>query len=388
MRLASGHPRKLMPLLKSAVGVLKLGQKDVMDLLRVGPSAVEDWLGEYFESRVLRATLEMSGLLGTWMSPRSPSSAGMLLIAEAMAGEEVVGGPARLINALIAVCRASGVSLETDATVKSIEIENGEVKGVTLLGGRALSAPVVLSTIGPQPTLLSLIDPSLLPGGLDVEVMNIRARGTMAKVHLGLAGPLSVRSRPGEVFERLQVAEDPDDYERAFDDVRFGRMPALPPLDIRMPSVGDPSLSPDGHHVVSVAVHSAPYDLKGGWDDRARDRLFSNVVASLSRYAPEVRDMIVAHEVVTPADLEQRYGVVNGHPHHAELSLDQLWAMRPTPSLSGYATPLRGLYLGVSRTSPGWGGDRCTGSARRSCDSRPVGRPLSRVKPTPANAVC
>lgn len=349
-------PAKIVPLLKSAVGILRLGQKDMMELLHVGPSSAEDWMSEYFESRLLRATLTAPGLAGTYMAPRSPQSAGMALIAEAMSGDEIPGGPARLVNALVEACKSRGVTIQTGSAVARIRVAGDRAVGVELEGGRALDAGAVLSTVGPKTTLLDLLDPMDLPSYLEGDVRNVRVRGTVSKIHIALRGQLSFACRPGEIFERISIGEDPVELERAFDEVRFRRLPGpTVPLDVRVPSISDPTLAPEGHHVVSILVHATPYDLEGGWTDAAKSDLLDRVMHSLSRYAPNVRDLTIGHEVLSPADLETRYGLAGGHIHHGELALDQFWAMRPIPSLSRYKTPIQGLFLGSPGLHPGGG---------------------------------
>jgi len=346
-------PTRMMPLLKSALGMFRLGQKDGLELLRVGPCPADDWTSEYFQSRLLRAALMAPSLLGTWLAPRSPSGAGMMLIGEAMSGQEIVGGPSRFVNGLTAVCRAAGVDLRTDSDVRRIRVQDGVVAGVELSTGETFDVGTVISSVDPRQTFLELIDALDLPSGLAREVRKIRARGCVAKVHLALAGAPAFTGRPGEVYERVAVAEDPVDLERAFDDVRMRCLPSRPPpLEIRIPSMSDPSLAPTGHHVVSILVSSAPHDLDAGWGAEQRDALGEAVITSLSRYVPNLRDVLVAHEVLTPRDLSERYGTSGGHLFHGELALDQFWAFRPSPTLSRYATPVAGLFLGGSGSHP------------------------------------
>lgn len=346
-------PTKMMPLLKSALGMFRLGQKDGLELLRVGPCSADDWTSEYFQSPVLRAAIMAPAFLGTWLAPRSPSGAGMLLIGEAMSGQEIVGGPSRLINGLVAVCRSAGVELRTDSEVRRIRLEGDVVAGVELAGGESIDAGNVISTVDPRRTFLDFVDAMQLPAGIEREVQKVRARGCVAKVHLALAGAPAFAGRPGEVYERVRVGEDPLDLERAFDDVRMRTLPSRPPpLDIRIPSMSDPSLAPTGHHVVSVLVNAAANDLRAGWGSEQREALGETVITSLSRYVPNLRDVLVAHEVLTPADLTERYGTSGGHLFHGELALDQFWAFRPCPGLSRYATPIRGLFLGGSGCHP------------------------------------
>jgi phytoene dehydrogenase-like protein len=358
-----GEEAKLWPLLKRAMGLRRLGERDMLELLRVGPSCADDFVSEYFSDPVLRAMVVAPALWGAWMGPRSPSGTTNLLLQESLAGQEVVGGPAALVVALEKACLAGGVTLRTDSPVDRILVAEGAAQGVELADRTTLYAPTVLSALGPRQTLLWLVDPLHLPPLLEHQIHKVRVRGTVAKVHLALSAPLSFAGRPDQVFEHIRIAEDPLDLERAFDDAKHRRLPSRPPpLDIRVPTVSESSLAPDGHHVASVLVHGVPHDLDGGWGSAERDALFDWAMGSLERYVPDLRDRLMGHEVLTPADIEARYALEGAHPFHGEHALDQLWSLRPAPGLAQHRTPIAGLFLGSSGTHPG-GGITCAPGA-------------------------
>ena len=148
---------------------------------------------------------------------------------------------------------------------------------------------------------------------------------------------------------------DLDALERAFDAVKYGRLSEPPHLDLRIPTVSSPELAPPGHHVVSILVSFAPYELAGGWTEERREALGEAVVAALEVHAPGVRERLVAREVLAPPDLEERYGTTGGHLHHGEHALDQLFTLRPAPFAARYATPVPGLFLAGSGSHPGGG---------------------------------
>ncbi|MHC4990967.1 MAG: phytoene desaturase family protein, partial [Planctomycetota bacterium] len=176
-----------------------------------------------------------------------------------------------------------------------------------------------------------------------------------AKVDLALSGPLRFACRPELEIEHARVVgETLDDMEHAFDATKYRRCSDMPVLDIYVPSVSDPAVALEGHHVVSIVAHFAPYDLASGWTELAREQLGDTVLTTLARYAPAVPDQLVASEVLTPVDIEQRYGVSGGHIHHLEHALDQM-IVRPALECARYATPVRGLYLGGSASHPGGG---------------------------------
>jgi len=346
----------LGPLARRAVGLRRLGRKDMMELLRIAPTCVDDWLGEWFNSPLVRAALAAPALTGTWMGPRSPGSTAALLVREALSGKEAAGGPAALVAALERACLSYRVKIRTGEAGARIRLENGRARGVELPSGEYISANLIFSAHDPKTTFLKLLPPDSLPLKLEETVNQIRTRGLTAKVHLALSGPLEFACRPGERFERVRVGEHPHDLERAFDAAKYRRLPdAPPPMDIRVPTVSDPSLAPDGGHVVSILLHGIPYHLDAGWGDEARSKLGELTLTSLERYCPDIRDRLVGMEVLTPADIEARYGVDSGQVYHAEHALDQLWIARPTYGMGDHATPIENLYLAGAGSHPGGG---------------------------------
>ncbi len=333
------------PLLRTAIGVRRLGERDMLTLLRIGALCVDDWLEEYFPSRsegaLLRAALIPPGLRGTFMGPRSPTSATTLLLAELGRGPEVVGGGPALIAALDAAAGSAGVEVRTRSRVAEIRLEQGRVCGVRLSDGTAIDAPLVISAASPRRTLLDLLPPAALLPPLDAEVANIRARGSLARVHLALRAPLRFSSRPGEHFERVRVGEHPLELERTFDAVKLGEVPVRPTFELRQQAVGEQQASGQqasgGRWVAAIDVPAAP-----GLTDRAA--LGAAVLERLAAVSPEVRDQVVAEQVLLPSDIARLYGA--DHPFHGELALDQLWVLRPIRRLAQHRTPIPGLYLG------------------------------------------
>ncbi len=231
----------------------------------------------------------------------------------------------------------------------------GAVAGVTLASGETIDAPVVLSSADPKQTMLKLVAPGSLPITIEEEFRRFRARGSAAKVHLALSGPLDLPAAGGS-HEAIRIGGGHvDDLERAFDAIKYRQFSARPNLDVRVPTVADPSLAPHGHHVVSILSSYAPYTLEGGWTEAAKQALGESVVGELERHAPGVREQIVAMEVLTPLDLEQEFALTGGQIHHGELALDQLLVLRPAPSAARYKTSVPGLYLGGAGSHPGGG---------------------------------
>jgi phytoene dehydrogenase-like protein len=341
---------------KRGLSVLKVSRKDLIELARVAPMCVADFLNERFETPLLVEALAAPAVAATFAGPWSAGSVTNLLLRECAGGEFLAGGPPALIAALAAAARSAGAELRTGAEVRRIRVEGGKTVGVTLTSGETLDAPVVLSSADPKRTMLKLLAPGTLPLQIEEEFHRLRSRGSAAKVHLALSGPLELSGSNSRQDEAIRIGGGHvDDLERAYDAIKYRRFSERPHLEIRVPTVADPSLAPAGHHVVSILASFAPYTLEGGWTAESRERLGDAVVSVLEQHAPNVRQKIVAREVLTPADLETRFALTGGQLHHGEQALDQLLVMRPTPSAPRYATVIPGLYLGGSGSHPGGG---------------------------------
>jgi phytoene dehydrogenase-like protein len=338
---------------RHGLSVLRVSRKDLLELARVAPMCVADFLNERFETPLLVEALAAPAVASTWSGPWSAGTVTNFLLRECAGGESLAGGPPALIAALLAACRAAGAELRTGAEVARIRLDNGKIAGVTLASGETIDAPVVLSSADPKRTMLKLLPPGTLPLRIEEELRRLRSRGSAAKVHLALSGPLELA---GSSHEAIRIGGGHvDDLERAFDAIKYRRFSERPHLEIRVPTVADPSLAPAGHHVVSILASFAPYTLDGGWTEEARERLGDAVLAVLEKHVPDVRAKLVAREVLTPADLEATFALTGGQLHHGELALDQLLMMRPVPSAPRYRTTVPGLFLGGSGSHPGGG---------------------------------
>jgi len=347
--------------LRLAQAAQRFGRHDLAGLLRIPPMCVADWLNEWFESDIVKGGLAHAAIQGMWAGPWSPGTAANLLLLECTTRQSVVGGAAGLASALQRASRQYGVEVRTESEVARIRLEDGAVTGVELTSGEEIPARVVASGLDPRTTFLRLIERATLPIAFEHRIGVLRSRGTSAKVHLALSRPLEFAAKPGERIARARTTGTLDDLERAFDPVKYRGASERPLLDIFVPSVARPETAPEGADVVSLLVHFAPFDLDGGWTSAARERLGDAVVAELERVAPGVSKAIVARQVLTPADLAERFGIEGGHIHHLEPALDQL-VIRPTLDTMRYATPVRGLFLCGAGSHPG-GGVTCAPGA-------------------------
>jgi phytoene dehydrogenase-like protein len=360
-QIAAAGNGSLAELLKQGTALRRLGKKDMLEVFRVLPMAVADWLNEWFETDLLKAALAGPAVYGTFMGPWSPGSAANLLLWESAAGPSVRGGACALVAALESAASTNGVEVVTGAHVSHIVTADGKVKGVRMRDGNEFHAPVVAASCDPKHTFLDLVARQDASINTERHIRQFRTRGTTAKVHIALNARLQIAGRPEERIEYLRTGENLDQLEKAFDAVKYGRFSERPVLDIHLPSLVMPDLAPEGHSVVSILAHFAPLELKNKWDYTERERLGEVVIDTLSQYATGMRSSIEGYEILTPADMEVRYGTSGGHIHHGEHALDQ-FLVRPSPECARYETPIKGLFQCGSGSHPG-GGITCAPGA-------------------------
>ncbi len=345
----------------------RLGKNQVVRLLRWGPTAVADFVAEFFETDLLRAVIAARGIFGAALGPWSAGSTALLLLRAAAdpypVGNSAMprGGMGALTAAMASAAKQAGAEIRTGAEVAQIVVKNGAAVGVALESGEEIAATTVVSSADPRRTFLGLLDPVHLPPSFVVKMQHYRANGTMAKLNLALdALPSFTALRgasdaPSTLAGRIHIGPEVDYLERAFDRSKYGEFSSEPYLDVMIPTLLDPSLAPPGKHVMSICMQFAPYRLKDGDWSSQRDALRDTVIGTLAQYAPDLPSKILATQTITPADLESEYGLTGGHPFHGELSLDQIFTMRPLLGSARYRAPLRGLYLCGNGTHPGNG---------------------------------
>jgi phytoene dehydrogenase-like protein len=359
------HPSTgdMWSMLKTGRAIRKLGKKDMFRLLRWGPMAVADLASEYFETELLRAVIAARGVFGTFLGPWSAGSALVLLIRAAgdphPAGSAsfAAGGMGAVTQAMASAAKAAGAELRTGAEVIEIRVQNGAATGVLLSTGEEISAKAVISNADPKRTLLKLTDPTHLSPDFVQKLQNYRGNGTVAKVNLALSGLPKFTGINGDgsaLKGRIHIGHEIDYIERAFDESKYGNFSRQPYLEATIPSLTDPTLAPDGKHVMSIYMQYAPYKLKGDWEQQ-RKALGQTVVQTLAQYAPNLPELILTHQIITPQDLEEKYGLTGGQIFHGDLALDQFFTMRPLLDWARYRTPIDNLYLCGSGTHPGAG---------------------------------
>jgi len=360
------HPSggDLWSMLKTGRTLRNLGKRDIYRVLRWGPMAVADLVAEYFETELLRAVIAARGIFGTFLGPWSAGSSLQLLIRAAgdshPAGSAffAAGGMGSLTQAMASAAQAAGVEIRTAAEVIEIRVKDGAATGVLLATGEEIAAKAVISNADPKRTLLKLTDPMHLSPDFVQKLQHYRGNGTVAKVNLALSALPNFTALQGtdggELKGRIHIGHEIDYLERAFDAAKYGNFSPHPYLEATIPSLTDPTLAPEGKHVMSIYMQYAPYKLKGDWEDQ-RKALGQTVVQTLAQYAPNLPEMILTHQIITPQDLEDVYGLTGGQIFHGDLALDQFFTMRPLLDWARYKTPITNLYLCGSGTHPGAG---------------------------------
>ena len=376
---AATPPDPRSPSLADAIMGLKLGKafrdlgaKTGREAIRALPMAVADLVQEVFESEAVRGPLATRGVLFTSMGAWAAGTAHVFL-NDSVGGEAGAagsaafarGGTGALAQALVDAAGALGVEVRTGAEVAGIRIRGDRALGVALADGTELNAPLVVSAADPK-TTLRLCDPVALGPTMVWRGENIRQPGATAKVNLALSG-LPSFGRAGDeerLRGRIVVGPSIDDVERSMDAVKYGHVAEEPLLEATIPTLVDPSLAPEGKHVMSVLFQAAPRHLRDTDWSTERDRVGDIAIKTLERYAPGLGELVEARQVITPEDMENDYGLAGGHIQHAEPGLDQFFAWRPLNGEARYAFAFRGLYLAGSGGHPGGG---ITGGPGANC---------------------
>ncbi len=361
----SRDPRELMKLAAIAARLRSLPEEDRRTQLQLMTMSAADFLDQWFESDVLKATMSASGIIGTFQGVRSPGTAYVLLhhymgeLAGSFRAWGVpTGGTGAVSTAIAAAAREAGAEIRTNAPIEEIRTRRGRAIGVTLATGDELDADIVLSSVDPRVTFLKLVDARALPSEFVDDVRRYRFRGSSGKVNLALDALPDFTCRPGpgaHLRGAISISPSVDYMERAYDQAKYGEFSRRPYIDMVIPTLTDPSVAPPGKHILSCFVQYAPYALaRGTWDEQ-REAFGDTVVETLEEYAPNIRQIIRHRQVLTPLDLEREFGLTEGNIFQGELTLDQLFFLRPVPGWARYSTPIRNLWMCGSATHPGGG---------------------------------
>jgi phytoene dehydrogenase-like protein len=385
-------PRELRKLLFLGNRFRALPDGDRYNQIQLMTMSAVDFLDQWFETDVLKATMSASGIIGTFQGVRSPGTAYVLLhhymgeIDGAFRSWGFArGGTGAISNAIAAAAREAGVEIRTETAVARISVKNGQASGVVLANGDELSADLVLSSVDPNLTFMKFMDADReLPADFVEEIRRYKYRGSSGKVNLALDALPDFTCMPGNgphLRGAISISPGVDYMERAYDQAKYGEFSRRPYMDMVIPTLTDPSIAPPGKHILSCFVQYAPYHLKGrpeglphhvsgaalqpdnsrgaglqpcDWDDH-REAFGDTVIDTIAEYAPNIRDIILHRQVLTPLDLERDFGLTEGNIFQGELTLEQLFFARPVPGWSQYKTPIQNLWMCGSATHPGGG---------------------------------
>jgi phytoene dehydrogenase-like protein len=364
----SGRWRDVLRLAKLGLRFLRLG-RDGPRAVEILTGAARDVLDRWFESDELKATLATDAIIGAWAAPSTPGTAYVLFhhVMGEVDGARGVwgyvrGGMGALPEAIAAAARGFGAEIRVGAPVARILVDGGVASGVVLEDGTELRSRRVASNADATRTLLDLVGERHLPPDVVEAARRIDYASGSVKINVALERLPSFRALPSAGADpgpqhrgTIHVAPSMEYIERAFDDGRAGIPSRAPVLECTLPSAVDPTVAPTGRHLMSMFVQYAPYRLaSGGWDAE-RDRFADRCFEILEDYAPGFRSSVIAREVLSPIDLERRFGLTGGNIFQGAMTLPQLFSMRPIPGYADYRTPIRNLYLCGAATHPGGG---------------------------------
>jgi phytoene dehydrogenase-like protein len=361
----SFDPRDLKKLAFLGKRFQSLPAEDKYNLVQLMTMSAADFLDQWFETDVLKATMSASGIIGTFLGIRSPGTAYVLLhhymgeIDGAFRSWGFSrGGTGAISNAIGSAAREAGVEIRMQAPVARIILKNGTAQGVVLESGEEIYATIVSSSVDPNLTFLKFIESGELPAGFLEDVRRYKYRGSSGKVNLALDALPDFTCLPGpgrHLRGAMSISPSTEYMERAYDQAKYGEYSRRPYIDIVIPTLTDPSVAPPGKHIMSCFVQYAPYKLSSGtWDDQ-REAFGDTVIDTISQYAPNIKKIIIGRQVVTPLDIERTTGLSEGNIFQGELSLEQLFFLRPVAGWARYRTPIRKLYMCGSATHPGGG---------------------------------
>ncbi len=345
----------IFSLLRKGISFRNMGKKTMLEFIKVAPMSVMDFLDEKFETDLLKAGLAAPSIYGSFTSPRSAYTTLNLLLWECCSLHHIQGGPSALIESLRKSAEQTKVEIITDLAATNILIdENKMVRAVRLSNGDEIATKEIYSSTDLKATFFDLIKNHEIDYSIESSVDQFRTRGTTAKINLALNKKIKFGDPELGTSEYVRTGDSLWEMEKAFDPVKYKQFSSTPILDIYVPSRSDHSCAPDSCDVLSILVHYVPYHLDESWNDSSKKKLLKAVMKTLDTLIPDVSKSVVGSQVLTPKDIENKYGISGGHIYHGEHAVDQLFP-RPFPQFSGYTTPIDGLILCGSSSYPGGG---------------------------------
>jgi len=349
---------------------LKSLGSDLPEAIELLTGAARPVLERWFESDVLISTLATDAIIGTFQPISAPGTAYVLLhhVMGSAGGARgvwgyVEGGMGGLTTAMADACREAGVEIRTEAEVASIQVVDGNACAVILTGGEEILTNTIASCVDARLTFEKFLDPQHLPEPFLNAVQRIDYASASLKINLAVSELPDFTCLPGnsqvgpQHRGTIHIGCSVDYLERAYDDAKYGRPSSRPIVEMTIPTSVDRTLTPEGHHILSLFVQYAPYRLAEGleWNEALKNEFADRCVAEIARYAPNVPDSILHRQVLSPVDLEAVYGLTGGNIFQGAMPLHQLFSLRPVAGWSDYRTPVNGLYLCGSAAHPGGG---------------------------------
>lgn len=361
----SGPSLELAPWLKSIARFKRQGRREVLEFGRALPMSIHGFLNEWFEDEGIKGLLAGPALTGIMQGPMAPGTVINLIyryeqtpMDSFLMSRFVRGGMGKLSDVIAESARMNGAEIRVGKGVSKIMLEEGAATGIILSDGEEIHGGRIISNADPYQTLIRLVGPQNLGPQFVRKVRNIRFRGVTAKLVLALKElpqcP-ALSSDPNLMCGRLVICPSLEYLEHAHDDAKYGMISRNPYLDIVIPSILDPSLTPDGKHLMSIVIQYVPYGLKNGDWSVAGKALIKTTVDILSQYMPNLRELIINEFLITPVDLEREYRLTEGCIYHGQMVMDQMLFMRPIPGYGQYKMPVKNLILCGSGTHPGGG---------------------------------
>lgn len=344
----------------------KLGPREITGLVKIFTQSAADLLDEWFESPEIKVTLATDGVIGANGGPRSAGTAYILMhhCMGGVAGKRglwgfVKGGMGAVSEAIAASAKSKGAEIRMNAPVRRVLVRDGRAYGVLLENGDELRADIVASNLDPKLTFLNMLEAKDLDPEFRASIEHFRVEGTSLKMNLALDGLPDFLALPGTPGPQhgatMHLCPSIEYVERAWDDAKYGRPSHNPLLEMTCATIYDPELAPPGKHIMGIFLQYAPYTLRDAhWDD-IREPYGDRVLEVISEYAPNIRDIVRERQVLSPLDLERRFGISGGNIFHGEMALDQMFVLRPAAGYARYKTPVKGLWLCGSGAHPGGG---------------------------------
>lgn len=363
---ASFKPRDMIEMLQMGKELFKLGEDVIYDMMRFYTMSISEFVDEYFENPLIKASLCGSGIIGSAMGVMSPGTAYVLLhhamgeVDGSMGAWGFARGGMGAISKAMGDCFLDhGGEIAKGSGVEQILVKGGKAVGVALENGDDHYADVVVSNMTFPRTFLECMDPNDLDPGFLNKVKNFKIRGSSGKLNIALDGLpqfTALKDNPELAHGDLHLVDSVERLERAYDDWKNGTWSKDPYIDMLIPTMTDPTMAPPGKHFMSVFVQYVPPKVNGeDWTDEQRDQFGQTVMNQIEAYAPGFKDLVLHAEIRTPRELEDEVGLTSGNIFQGELTMDQLLFNRPIPGYAQYRGPTKGLYMCGSSNHPGGG---------------------------------